>query len=106
MTKSASTTPKPEGLARALRTVRAARGMKSYEVEEAAGIRRGYLSQLENGSKRPRPETLKRIEQALSVSPTTVLMLSLEREERDKMGAAVEILSFQVMQELLGWTRT
>ncbi len=104
MTKSASTTTKPEGLARALRIARAARGMKSYEVEEQAGVRRGYLSQLENGSRRPRPDTLRRIEAALGVSSTTLLMLSVDQEERDKMGdATVEILARQAMRELLRW---
>lgn len=103
MTKSASTTRRPGGLARALRIARAARGLKSYEVERRAGIRKGYLSQLENGSKTPRPETLRRIESALEVSPTTLLMLSISKEQREKIGPAVDVLSLMAIKNLLQW---
>lgn len=103
MTKSASTKTRPGGLARALRIVRAARGLKSYEVEQRAGVRKGYLSQLENGSKTPRPGTLRRIESALEVSPTTLLMLSVDREQREKMGPGINILSMIAVKDLLQW---
>ncbi len=95
---------KPAGLARALRVVRAARGLKSHEVEEKAGIRKGYLSQLENGTRTPAPGTLRKIESALSISSTSLLILSLTKEERDKIGEpGVGILAEQTMKELLSW---
>ncbi len=77
--------------------------MKSYDVEQRAGIRRGYLSQLENGNKTPRPETLRRIESALDVSPTTLLMLSVDKEQRDKMGPGADTLSLMAIKNLLQW---
>jgi len=88
---------------RALRIARAARGYDRSRVEREAGIGRGSLAEYEGGQREPDGPTVRKIARALGVSETTLVMLSLPREERDRAGDEnIERLSLQALRELIG----
>jgi transcriptional regulator with XRE-family HTH domain len=91
-----------QGMARALRVARAARGHDRAKVERDAEIGRGSLSEYETGQRDPDGPTVRRMAVALGVSETTLVTLSLRREEREKIGEqGVDALAAQIFRELL-----
>ncbi len=89
-------------MARALRVARAACGHDRAKVERDAGIGRGSLSEYETGQRDPDGPTVRRMAVALGVSETTLVTLSLRREEREKIGEqGVDALAAQIFRELL-----
>lgn len=93
---------KNQGIARALRITRAARGHDRAKVERDAGIGRGSLAEYESGLRTPDGPTVRKIAKALGMEETTIVTLSLPKEERDKVGEEnLDKLAVQVFQELL-----
>ena len=89
-------------MARALRVARAARGQDRARVEREAGIGRGSLSEYETGQRDPDGPTVRKIAKALGVSETTLVTLSLSKEEREKSGEDnLDKLALQAFRELL-----
>jgi transcriptional regulator with XRE-family HTH domain len=90
-------------MARAIRIARAARGADRAKVERDAGIGRGSLSEYESGHRDPDGPTVRKIARALGVSETTLVTLSLPKEERNRAGEEnVDALAVRAMRELLG----
>ncbi len=52
-----------------LKKVRLKENMTQQELAAATGLTQGTLSRLENGRRRPRPKTLRRLAEALGVEP-------------------------------------
>lgn len=64
-------------LARAVRELRARQGLTQEQVAEAAGLGRGFVSELETGRRRASFEAVVRIARALDV-PLGVLVQAFE----------------------------
>lgn len=91
-----------QGMPRALRIARAARGHDRAKVERDAGIGRGSLGEYEKGHRDPDDPTVRKIARALGISETTLVTLSLSKEERDRAGEEnVDRLALQAFQEFL-----
>lgn len=69
-------------LARAVRELRARQGMSQEAVAEAAGLGRGFVSELESGRRRASFESVARVARALDV-PLTELIRVYEDRLRD-----------------------
>ncbi len=92
-----------QGMPRALRIARAARGHDRSRVEREAGIGRGSLAEYESGQREPDGPTVRKMARALGVSETTLSTLSLPKEEREKLGEqGVDLLLLQAIRELMG----
>lgn len=60
------------------------------------------MSEYESGQRDPDGPTVRKIARALGVSETTLVTLSLPKEERDRVGEEnVDALAAQAMRELL-----
>lgn len=59
-----------------IRRARLGAVLTQEELARSAGINRSSLSQIENGQKEPRPSTIRKIAQALDISPTELRGLS------------------------------
>lgn len=62
----------------ALRLVRVFHDYKSYELAEKLGISASYLSEIENGKKKPSFELLNKYSEVFNMRPSTILFFSEE----------------------------
>jgi transcriptional regulator with XRE-family HTH domain len=56
-----------------LRAVRERSALSQKELAERAGVSRGALIQIENGSAEPRPTTVRKLAAALAVKPSDLM---------------------------------
>jgi transcriptional regulator with XRE-family HTH domain len=63
-------------LARAIRSLRTARGLERKELADRAGISYPYLSEIEGGKKRPSSQTLLAVAEALAIRPHELMALA------------------------------
>ncbi len=68
-----------EALGRAIKVLRAERGVERRELAEASGISYPYLSEIENGKKRASSKALIAIAEALGVAPSDLLAMAEDR---------------------------
>lgn len=64
-----------------IRTARKEAGLKQKELAEIIGVSESRISQYENGSQRPRVDTIQKIADGLGITPTELLGDSLESIE-------------------------
>ena len=62
-----------EGLGRAIKVARTARGIERKELAELAGVSYAYLSDIETGRGRPGSRSFLAIAEALALSPSTLM---------------------------------
>lgn len=62
-----------EALGRAIQVLRVERGLARKELAEASGVSYPYLSEIENGKKRPSSESLLAIANALEMRPSELM---------------------------------
>ena|SRR5436190_19378006 len=62
-----------EALGRAIRAIRAELGMDRRELAELSGVSYPYLSEIENGKKRPSSRALVALAEALGMAPSELL---------------------------------
>ena len=63
-----------------IKKIRVLKGVKQYELANAAGISSPYLFDLENGNRGAKPETLERIATALGVTVNDLLDMNDEHD--------------------------
>src|SRR6266511_3101113 len=68
-----------EALGRAIKVLRAERGLERKELAEASGVSYPYLSEIENGKKRPSSNALLALAEALGIAPSDMLAMAEER---------------------------
>lgn len=84
-----------------IRALRKKRGMTQRQLADAVGVEQGYISRLERGPSEPSPDVLRRLADALGVSPGALYerdgledrILSLfESIPADRQEEAIQIL--------------
>lgn len=82
-------------LGRAIKVERTARGMDRRVLAERSGISYPYLSEIENGSKRPSSQALFALAEALGLGPSALMAaaerLQVEEERRTRAPMRAEI---------------
>lgn len=66
---------------RALRAVRAAKGLSQKDLAARAGYNPSYISHLESGARRPSATAISKIAEALDIPETVLLLLGASRGE-------------------------
>lgn len=64
----------------AVRAIREARDMRHGVLAQRANISRGYLTLIEQGSRRPTPEVISRLASALGVQPDAISYFAPEED--------------------------
>ena len=67
--------------ARALRTIRSARGMTQKQLAADTGLNRSYISLLESGERKPSADTLELVCEKLQIPPYLLVLLASDEEE-------------------------
>lgn len=62
----------------AIKSVRRQMGITQYDLSEMCGISQTSLSQIETGTKRPSPRTIKRICEVLEVPESVIYILGMQ----------------------------
>lgn len=68
-------------LGQTIRTLRKKQGFNQGEFAERIEISQPSMYQIESGRKHPRPDTMKKISEALSIPAAFIYCLSAERED-------------------------
>src|SRR6266545_2322629 len=68
-----------EALGRAIKVLRAERGLERKELAEASGVSYPYLSEIENGKKQPSSKAVLALAEALGVAPSDLLAMAEQR---------------------------
>lgn len=85
-----------------LKSLRTTRGLSTTKVKMMCGVNASYLSQIENGKKKPSPDTLKKLAPVYRVSYEELMVNAgyLPADHEPKPGAVKKAHLEQVIVEL------
>lgn len=85
----------------AIKTVRTLRGLKQTDLSILIGISQTSISQIENGYKKPKSSTIRKICTALEVPEVVIYVLGMQGEDVPESKKAIFELLWPAMQELI-----
>ena len=82
------------------KVIRRELGITQYELSEKCGISQTSLSQIETGTKRPSPRTIKRICEVLEVPESIIYILGMQDSDVPESKKGIYSLIFPSIQNL------
>ena len=87
-------------LGQQISSLRRQKGMKQYELADAAKLSASYISRIENGISRPTHESIVKIAAALDVTVQDILRVEYEFREDNSTAEKIKVLAEQLPDDV------